>query len=300
MSKPADARAESLAAGALPVRHADGGRVEVLLIHRPRYDDWTFAKGHVDPGEHVAAAAVREVREETGLTVRLGPPLPPLAYGLSSGLTKLVRYWVADATDAGDSPEPEDTKEVDEVAWVDIDHAAERLTYDDEIALLDAVREGAAAMPYTSLILLRHAHAKSRSNWDGDDLDRPLSKRGLREAAAVPDVVGAFGPTRILTSPAVRCRQTAEPLAEVLRIDVEIEPAFAEESSGPLTEAAMLAVRNRAVAEGRPAVLVGHRPLLPAMFSALDVPPVTLTPGAFVVVQFDRAGTPVSQEVYTP
>src|SRR5690349_1211197 len=65
---------------------------QVLLVHRPKYDDWSFPKGKLDRGEHPAAAAVREVAEETGLAVRLGVPLGSQRYPISRG-TKSVTYW---------------------------------------------------------------------------------------------------------------------------------------------------------------------------------------------------------------
>ena len=84
--------ADVVAAGAVITRR--GGR-EVLLVHRPKYDDWSFPKGKQDPGEHVLATAVREVQEETGLRVQLGRPLPPQYYEVSLGRSKVVNYWVA-------------------------------------------------------------------------------------------------------------------------------------------------------------------------------------------------------------
>src|SRR3954470_1380615 len=78
-----------LAAGAVVFR--PGKRV--LLVHRPRYDDWSFPKGKLDPGEHVTSAAVREVAEETGLRVRLGPPLPGQRYPAAGGRVKGVSDW---------------------------------------------------------------------------------------------------------------------------------------------------------------------------------------------------------------
>ena len=68
------------------------GGLEVVLVHRPRYDDWAWPKGKLDPGEAVAAAAVREVEEETGHAIVLGPPLPTLRYRTGDGLTKRVHY----------------------------------------------------------------------------------------------------------------------------------------------------------------------------------------------------------------
>ena len=89
----------------------------MLLVHRPKYDDWSFPKGKLDRGERAAAAAVREVAEETGLRVRLGPPLSSQRYAVSGGM-KTVHYWtgtpVGDADVSGYTP----NDEIDEVEWV--------------------------------------------------------------------------------------------------------------------------------------------------------------------------------------
>ena len=84
---------EVLAAGGVVWRRGEGGHVEVLLVHRPRYDDWSFPKGKCDAGETFEATAAREVAEETGLQVTFGPPLPEARYRDHKDRPKLVRYW---------------------------------------------------------------------------------------------------------------------------------------------------------------------------------------------------------------
>ena len=121
------------AAGGVVWRRAGGG-VEVLLVHRPKYDDWTFPKGKLDPGETDEECAVREVDEETGLRCRLGDELPSTAYKDRYGRAKRVRYWAMEVD--GGMFVPGD--EVDEVRWLTPDLATALLSYDRDIDVLDS------------------------------------------------------------------------------------------------------------------------------------------------------------------
>ena len=117
----------------MPVRDAEGG-TEVLLVHRPKYDDWSFPKGKAKARETDEACALREVEEETGLLCELGSPLPAVSYR-SKGRPKRVRYWLM----RPQSGEFTADDEVDETAWLDLDVARQRLTYEHDRALLDVV-----------------------------------------------------------------------------------------------------------------------------------------------------------------
>jgi 8-oxo-dGTP diphosphatase len=127
------------AAGGVLWRPAARGR-EFAVIHRPRYDDWTLAKGKLDPGETHAQAAVREVAEETGYDVDLGPDLGEVTY-LHNARPKRVRYWGMRATGG----EFEVNSEVDDLRWLELDRARQVLTYDRDREVLD--RFVAAAQP---------------------------------------------------------------------------------------------------------------------------------------------------------
>jgi 8-oxo-dGTP pyrophosphatase MutT (NUDIX family) len=121
--------------------------VEVVMIHRPRYDDWSFPKGKLDRGESSEDAARREVEEETGLRCELGEELPPARYLDSKGRRKEVRYWVMRAVGIGPwAP----NREVDRRRWVPLGEAAELLTYEHDRRLLDAFADTVRRRPEAS------------------------------------------------------------------------------------------------------------------------------------------------------
>jgi len=129
------------AAGGVVWRAASGGGFDVVLVHRPRYDDWTLPKGKVDPGESDEEAAAREVHEEASVTVRLGPELPSTTYTDRNGKTKRVRYWAMEVV----SGDPRGDHEVDEAAWVRLEDARARLSYERDRAVLDALADALAS-----------------------------------------------------------------------------------------------------------------------------------------------------------
>jgi 8-oxo-dGTP diphosphatase len=114
----------------------ENGVPEVLLVHRPRYDDWSFPKGKAHEGESDEDCARREVGEETGLECVLGESLPTVSYE-SKGRPKRVRYWLMEPGGGEFTPH----REVDRIEWLDLDEAGKRLTYDHDRDLLAAVKE---------------------------------------------------------------------------------------------------------------------------------------------------------------
>jgi 8-oxo-dGTP pyrophosphatase MutT (NUDIX family) len=129
------------AAGAVLWRRKHGA-VDVALVHRPKYDDWSFPKGKLDPGETHEEAAVREVEEETACGGELGAELASTSYVDAKGRPKTVRYWTMELSTRGRFG-PND--EIDEVEWVDLDEAARRLSYDHDLDVLNSFLEFAAA-----------------------------------------------------------------------------------------------------------------------------------------------------------
>jgi 8-oxo-dGTP pyrophosphatase MutT (NUDIX family) len=126
------------AAGAVVWRRGPHGRPETLLIHRPRYDDWSFPKGKLKRGESDEDAALRELEEEVGIRAELGPELLSTSYRDAKGRQKTVRYW---AIELPESVEPIAGDGVDQWRWVSLEEAADELTWDRDRGVLDSLRE---------------------------------------------------------------------------------------------------------------------------------------------------------------
>lgn len=257
-----------LAAGTLPWRRRRG-RLQVALVHRPRYDDWSWAKGKLDPGETFPVAAARETLEETGLRVRLGHPLPTTTYTVATRAgraVKEVRYWAAEVT-GGDGGL---VHEVDEVAWLEADVAAARLTYAHDRAQIEALvaadRQG--ALSTWPLAVLRHAKARPRSSWTEEDWLRPLDDRGRTQAAELVPVLTSYGVTRLVSSPSTRASDTLAPYATATGEKVRLKPGLSEEghSEDPSRAGHHL---QRLLERGTPAALCSHGPVLPDLVDRL-------------------------------
>ncbi len=249
------------AAGGLLWRPAAGG-LEVALVHRPRYDDWSMPKGKLDKGEHPLHAGVREVAEETGVSAVVGRRLPTQEYTLGPD-RKTVDYWVMTP---GAGTDFTATAEVDEVHWLPAGAAVERLTYRRDREL---VRAFAAEPPVTGTVLLvRHAKAGSRKAWHGDDLLRPLDRNGREQAAGLRRSLRWFGPGRVLSAESLRCQQTVEGLAADLDLPVEPEPALAEEAYEKHPQRALERLLAMAT-DGRVAVACSQGGVIPDLVGTL-------------------------------
>ncbi|HKN49053.1 MAG TPA: NUDIX hydrolase [Actinomycetota bacterium] len=127
------------AAGGVVLRRLDGGPVEVALIHRPAYDDWTLPKGKLNPGETHEEAALREVEEETGLVCHLGDPAGQVDYRDRKGRPKVVRYWTMQPVGPSDE-QFAPNREVDLLRWIPLAEAGPALTYAHDRQILRSVK----------------------------------------------------------------------------------------------------------------------------------------------------------------
>jgi 8-oxo-(d)GTP phosphatase len=250
------------AAGALVWRPSGRG-LEVAVVHRRRYDDWSFPKGKRERGEHVLITAVREVAEETGVRVILGRPLSAALYE-RNGRPKRVDYWAGRPAVGGwASFRPND--EVDELAWLPVRSARGRLSYPHDTAMLDEFAAGPAdTVPF---VLMRHASAVGRDTWPGEDRDRPLDGSGADESERLAGLLSCFGSARVISSPAERCVATVRPYATLTGADLEIETVLAADRADDEPGAASARVAA-IIAAGRPAVICAHRENLPVLLAA--------------------------------
>ncbi|MHA7153926.1 NUDIX hydrolase [Arthrobacter sp. TMN-50] len=260
-----DAAPSVLAAGAICWRK-EQGQLEVLLIHRPRYSDWSWPKGKIDPGETTPECAVREVEEEVGLRISLGIPLASTLYPVASG-PKLVHYWAARTERMVVRP---DGKEVDKFLWVSPFRAAELLTNPTDQEPLESLvaAHEAEQLETWPLIVVRHAKAKPRSSWTRAEGDRPLAATGRRQAAAVSRLLEAWGPVWVVSSPWERCVQTIAPYLKFKDIKLKLADSITERNAARKPDKASSTV-EKLFDKRRPVALCTHRPVLPLVFGVL-------------------------------
>ena len=251
-----------LAAGAVVWQRSPSGEVEVALIHRPRYDDWSLPKGKSKAGEALPVTAVREVAEETGHDITLGPRLGTTRYRVLAG-EKVVHYWAASATSGSFRP----SNEVDELRWLPIPKALELLTHSHDQTLLDGV-DGLTAVTAT-VLLVRHGDAGEREEWQGDDDLRPLTAEGHRQAEALRTLLPLFGAQRVYSAPPVRCRQSVEGLAADLAAPIVSEPLFSEDVYRTDPGAGRRRLFKIAADPGGPAVVCSQGGVIPDLVGKL-------------------------------
>ena len=309
------------AAGAVLWREVEG-KLLVAVIHRARYDDWSFPKGKQDPGECLPETAVREIREETGLKIKLGVRLKVVRYTVGDNIPKEVHYWAARVSDSALAKSKfEPSEEVAEVTWKTPEDARRVLTYEFDQQILDEVmalylQKRLRTKP---VIILRHAKATPRSEWKGgkglDDGHRPLLPAGSLQANALVPLLGAFAPQRLVTSTWVRCKSTLAPYAKRRKIKLIERSQLSElgNANGPQRTEKVI---HDLVEDGRSVVICTHRPALPTIVgavssygsaaqSAILEASLALAPGDMTVIHMTREKSAsqrqiVSIESYSP
>ncbi len=285
-----------LAGGAVVTRER-GGKTEVALVHRKKYRDWSLPKGKTDNNETVPATAVREVWEESGARIRLGIPLDRKVYDLDKSTRKYVSWWAGVPLEvvrrAPDS-------EVDVVAWLPVKAALKRLSYRQDRDLLEQF----VALPATTpLIIVRHAKAMDRKDWTHPDPGRPLRAAGRVQARRLTPVLDAYGVLDVVSSTSSRCLSTVLPYALAHDIEPERESRLSEEEGAhdPAGVAAVMdRVRERALQTWRPVAVCGHRPVLPHMLTALDIPDRPMATAECLVAHLSADGEVQALERHRP
>jgi 8-oxo-(d)GTP phosphatase len=253
----------------------DPRAVEVAIVHRPRYDDWSIPKGKCAHGEPVVECAIREVFEETGYRVRMGRFLGEAHYMKKSGgeeRPKIVYYWALRADGGLFSP----TQEVDGLRWLPVDEARSMLSRSTDKEILDRFFKGPIFT--TTVLLVRHASAGSSTDWKGDDRARPLDEKGWEQSEQLVRLLSRFGVHRIVSAPFVRCTQSVEPLSEAIGVPIEEEPLLGELGYPGNEAAALDFIRSVGVSEGA-VVISSQGGVIPGLLEQLaeedgyDLPP---------------------------
>ncbi|WP_094730252.1 NUDIX hydrolase [Bifidobacterium hapali] len=270
-------------------------RIEVCIVHRPKYDDWSWPKGKLEINESHRHAAVREIGEETGLSVELGPYLGEIEYPLAEEGsktrhskdrtvdTKHILYWMATPVDDIEAEQlidafgpihRADIGEIDDIIWVTVTEARKILSHStdkDVLALfVDRLQEGAADAH--NVIIVRHAKAEARKTWTGTDENRPITPRGAAAAYALNRELACYNPVRLATSPWMRCRETLHVFSwqtnrPMIHLDDLTEDAFAEDSERAW--ACFRAEIEYALTHRETVAVCMHRPVIGGMFDHL-------------------------------
>lgn len=285
-----------LAAGAVVTREHPTRGTEVVLVHRKRYDDWTLPKGKVEAGESLPACAVREVQEETGVTIQLSGPLDQVRYN-QAGVPKRVDWWSATVVSAiRRAPD----HEVDVVSWLPLRAALSRLTLEHDRLL---VRQQMEQPVTTPLVVVRHAKAMDRKDWSKKDASRPVAALGRRQARLLIPILDAYGAARLVTSTSTRCVSTLMPYAHQRELRVETFGQLSEEDGSQDARGVarlVTRIRNQAAAERRPTVICVHRPVLPHVLAALDMAPASLATAELLVAHLTADGEVHAVERHRP
>lgn len=251
------------AAGALLWRENSDLALEVALIHRPQYNDWSLPKGKVEMGETALQCAYREVFEETGIRATFTRQLDTIDYE-ESGEVKRVKYWAAHC--ALNNIEFAPNKEVDQMKWLSSSQALEQATHDSDKSIIEKfMRE---EQHTDTLIILRHAKSLERGDWDEADSLRTLDETGFDQARLLIKHLAPFAIDELYTSDYTRCVQTVTPLAHARGLSITTVPSLNEESFELDPERA-ISFANALKQDEKNILICSHNPVIPSMLRGI-------------------------------
>lgn len=212
------------AAGSV-VADLDGDEPRYLVVHRPRYKDWSLPKGKLNRRETFLDAAIRETEEETGIRGKKPRPVGTVGYLTAAGNPKVVRWWL---TTPKKKAKFKKNSEVDEIRWATFDEANDILQYSNDKTVLDRANDMVLDRSAGSIHLVRHASAGVRDKSDPEDDHRGIDARGKRQRRTIRNFLLGHPVTRIGSSHLDRCVQTVQETSDTIGIPVEREIALTE------------------------------------------------------------------------
>jgi 8-oxo-(d)GTP phosphatase len=264
--KPKRFKASILAGGGVVQRNEDG-KQRYLVVHRPRYDDWTLPKGKLNRREGFLEAALREVREETGVRANHPVEIGSIGYSTDQGNRKVVRWWLMNESGDGWF---QPNVEVDEVLWLSKANALKYLDYEGEQNVLDRAHRLAKDTTHGTIYVVRHGSAGDKSKWRDKDRKRPLDPQGRKQSIRLAANLDGHPITTILSSPAQRCVQTVRPLSFSIRMPIHTDPLLDVDATGGDV---LSLIRTLA---GKSAVLATHGEVVASLYAELAATGVPL------------------------
>lgn len=251
------------AAGALLWRENGDRKIEIALIHRPKYDDWTLPKGKIEDGESALQCAFRELVEETGIRASFTRQLGTVDYE-ESGQSKRVIFWAAQC--AQDASAFIANDEVDQMRWLSVEEAVTAATYESDREIIENFNS--QEHHTDTLIILRHTKALERGDWDDEDSLRTLSEVGLDQAQFLINHLKPFAINEIYTSNYTRCVQTVTPIAHARGLAMTQVPSLNEATfeEDPLRS---ISFANALKQDQKNILICSHNPVIPTMLRGI-------------------------------